>query len=338
MKGSAQVVVEYGSQRETLDLLVVKGNGPSLMGRDWLLKIRLNWHELMALTTCESPALEAMLAKHAKLFTKELGTIQGINASLLIHEHAKPYFSSPRPFPYAIREKVEKELSRLEKQGIIEQVRFSNWAAPLVPVLKKYGSIRVCGDYKRTINKAAIVDSYPIPRMEDLFASLAGGIVFSKLDLAHACQQLELDDASKGLAVVNTHKGLFRYNRLPFGVSAAAAVFQRTMESLLRDIPSVCVYLDDILVAEKSEEDHIKNLDTVLTRLEDAGARLKREKCEFLLPEITYLRHKISAKGLQPTDDKVKAVTSFPTPRDVSQLKAFLGKVNYYAKFLPNLS
>ena len=119
VKGSAQVLVEYGSQRETLDLLVVKGNGPSLMGRDWLLKIRLNWHELMALTTSESPALEAMLAKHAKLFMKELGTIQGINASLFIHEHAKPYFSSPRTVPYAIREKVEKELSRLEKQGII---------------------------------------------------------------------------------------------------------------------------------------------------------------------------------------------------------------------------
>ena len=100
----------------------------------------------------------------------------------------------------------------------------------------------------------------------------------------------------------------------------------------------MCVYLDDILVAGTSEEDHIKNLDTVLTRLEDAGARLKREKCEFLLPEITYLGHKISAEGLQPTDDKVKAVTSFPTPRDVAQLKAFLGKVNYYAKFLPNLS
>ena len=186
--------------------------------------------------------------------------------------------------------------------------------------------------------QSRIVESYPIPCIEDLFASLAGGIVFSKLDLSHAYQQLELDDASKGLAVVNTHKGLFRYNRLPFGVPAAPAIFQRTIESLLQDIPSVCVYLDDILGAGTSEEDHIKNLDTVMTRHEDAGARLKRESCEFLLPEITYLGHKISAKGLQPTDDKVEAVTSFPTPRDVSQLKAFLGKVNYYARNFSRIS
>ena len=108
VKGCVHVVVEYGSQRETLNLLVVKGNGPSLMGCNWFLKIRLNWHELMALTTSKSPALEAILAKHAKVFTKELGTIEGINASLLIHEHRKPYFSSLQPVMYAIQENIEK--------------------------------------------------------------------------------------------------------------------------------------------------------------------------------------------------------------------------------------
>ena len=285
-----------------------------------------------------SPVLDAMLQQREKLFSEELGTIQGIQASLLVRDDAKPHFSPPRPVLYAFREKIDKELARLEKQGIIEPVRFARWAAPVVPVLKKDGSIRVCGDYTRTVNKAAIVDSYPIPRIEDLFASLAGGTVFSKLDLAHAYQQLVLDDPSKDLVVVNTHKGLYRYNRLPFGVAAAPAIFQRTMESVLRGLPNVCVYLDDILVSGSSEESHIQNLEAVLTRLEESGIRLKRNKCEFLLPEVEYLGHKISTQGLEPTDQNVEAVTLFPTPNDVSQLQAFLGKINYYAKFLPNLS
>ena len=215
--------------------------------------------------------IDAMLQQQEKLFSEELGTIQGIQASLLVRDDAKPHFSPPRPVPYAFREKIDKELARLEKQGIIEPVRFARWATPVVPVLKKDGSIRVCGDYTRTVNKAAIVDSYPIPRIEDLFVSLAGGTVFSKLDLAHAYQQLVLDDPSKDLVVVNTHKGLYRYNRLPFGVAAAPAIFQRTMESVLRGLPNVCVYLDDILVSGSSEESHIQNLEAVLTRLEEAG-------------------------------------------------------------------
>ena len=180
------------------------------------------------------------------------------------------------------------------------------------------GNIRICGDYKRTVNKAAIVDSYPIPRIEDLFASLAGGTVFSKLDLAH---QLLLDDSSKELVVLNTHNALYRYNRLPFGVAAAPAKFQRTMESILRGLPNVCVYLD---VSGTDEEAHIQSLEAVLKRLEEAGVRLKREKCEFRLSQVDYLGHKISAHGLQPTEAKVRAITAAPAPKDVSQLKAYL--------------
>ena len=105
---------------------------------------------------------------------------------------------------------------------------------------------------------------FPLPRIDDLFASLAGGKAFSKLDLAHAYQQLELDDESKKFVVINTHKGLFRYNSLPFGVSAAPAIFQRTIEGILQGIFSVCVYLDDILVTGKTEEKHLLMLDKFL--------------------------------------------------------------------------
>ena len=130
--------------------------------------------------------------------------------------------------------------------------------------------------------------------------------------------------------MINTTKGLFRYNRLPFGVSSAPATFQRTMESLLQNIDNVCVYLDDILVTGSSEENHLKNLDLVLTRLKTAGVKLKQEKCAFLLPEVEYLGHKISKHGLKPNSEKIRAIKEAPVPENLSQLKSFLGLVNYY--------
>ena len=151
--------------------------------------------------------------------------------------------------PYAMRAMVEEELDRVVQLKILEPVQFADWAAPIVPVLKSdKKSLRICGDFKMTVNSASKLDAYPIPKIEDLFARLSGGICFSKLDLSQAYQQLELEEDSKQFVVVNTHKGLFRYNRLPFGISSAPGIFQRTMESLLQDIPSVIVYIDDILI------------------------------------------------------------------------------------------
>ena len=228
-------------------------------------------------------------------------------------------------------------MERLLKDGVIEQVQFSEWAAPVVLVLKKDNSVRLCGDYKVTINQVAKTDTYPLPRIDDLFASLAGGTCFSKLDLAHAYHQIPLDEASKKYATINTHKGLYRYNRLPFGISSAPSIFQRTIENILQDTAGVAVYIDDILITGKDDAEHLQNLDKVLSKLEEAGVRLKKDKCFFQLPSVEYLGHKVSAAGLQPTDAKVKAIKEAPAPMNVSQLKSFLGLVNYYGKFLPNL-
>ena len=158
-----------------------------------------------------------------------------------------------------------------------------------MPVVKRDGSIRVCGDYKLTVNQVAQADTYPLPLIQDIFAPLANGKTFTKLDLAHAYQQLLLDSESRPYTTINTNRGLFRYTRLPFGVSAATAIFQRTMESLLTGLSHVCIYLDDILVTGASEAAHLHNLAAVLERLEASGARLKREKCSFMIPAVEYL-------------------------------------------------
>ena len=188
-----------------------------------------------------------------------------------------------------------------------------------------------------------------------MFTALTGGRAFSKLDLSQAYQQLVLCDESKPYTTINTHRGLYTYNCLPFSISAAPAIFQRTLETLLHSIPNVCVYLDDILVTGKTTKEHLDNLTEVLTRLETAGMRLKQQKCQFLMSEVEYLGHRITPDGLQPTLTKVnaiteapapmkptltkvKATTEAPAPTNVSELKAFLGLVNYYGKFLNNLA
>ena len=220
---------------------------------------------------------------------------------------------------------MEAELERLQSQGIIEPVQFSDWAAPIVPVPKSDGNIRICGDYKVTINRAAKLDKYPIPRINDLFASLAGGKTFSKLDLSHAYQQIQLDEESRQYVTINTHRGLFRYNRLPFGVSSAPSIFQRVMETLLQGIPGVCVYLDDILITGHTEAEHLENLTEVLRRLAKGGMRLKKNKCAFMLDSVDYLGHTISADGLRTSEAKIKGIVNAPTPQNVSELRSFLG-------------
>ena len=272
------------------------------------------------------------------MFREELGTIRGTTAKIQIDPEVRPRFHKPRPVPFSLRTKVEEELERLEKEGIIQPKQFSEWAAPIVPILKEDGSVRICGDYKVTANRAVKVDPYPLPRIEDLFTAMPGGVTFTKLDLSHVYLQLELDETSREYLAINTHKGLFEYTRLPFGVSSAPSIFQRTMDNLLQGLEHVATYIDDTIITGKTEEEHLRNLDEVLRRLEEAGMRLKKKKCVFMGPEVEYLRHRINKEGLQPTEEKVRAITGAPQPTQVSELRAFLGLINYYGKFMPDLS
>ena len=191
-------------------------------------------------------------------------------------------------------------------------------------MLKPSGDIRLCGDYKVTINRATKVDTYPIPRVEELFNKLTGGKIYSKLDLSNAYQQLTLDEDSQKLTTVNTPKGLYKYTRLPYGVSSAPGIFQRTLETLLQGIRKTAVYLDDMLVAGATPVEHQNNLRQVLKKLQDSGLRLKKNKCMFFEKSVTYLGHLIDGQGIHPSSTKVQGILEAPTPKNVSELRSYL--------------
>ena len=205
-----------------------------------------------------------------------------------------------------------------------------------MPVLKPNGQVRLCGDYKCTVNQAINREIYPMPTVEEMFSKLAGSALFCKIDLSQAFQQLILDDSSQELVTVNTSKGLFRVTRLVYGISSSPAIFQREMDNLLSGIPGVVYFIDDVLISASTTEQLKERLHETLARLARAGLRAQREKCVFGQTEVTYLGYRIDKDGLHPTDDKVSAIVSAPEPTNVTQLRQFIGLIMYYARFIEN--
>ena len=233
--------------------MVVDGDGPTLLGRDWLKHIKLDWKTIGSIS--REALISALLDKYEDVFAPGLGTIRPFKASLSTTPDARPKFQKARPVPYSQRAEMEAELERLESQGVLEKVRYSEWATPVVVVPKKDGRTRLCGGYKVTVNPVLEVDQYPLPKPEDLFASLSGGAGFSKLDLTHAYNQKELDKQSQTLVTLNTHRGLYHYRRLPFGIASAPALFQKTMDVILQGMNHVICYIDDILITGANLEE-----------------------------------------------------------------------------------
>jgi len=220
--GVIHVKVEYGEYRGTHPLYVVHGKGPTLLGRDWLQTIRLDWKSLGVANIQEQPlSLESLLQKHEEVFHSSVGTMHQFQAKLVVKPEAKPRFHRPRSVPYAMKDAIERELDRLEAEGVVERVSHSDWAAPIVAVPKSDGTVRLCGDYKVTVNPVLDINQYPLPCPEDLMTSLTGGKCFTKLDLSSAYQQMPLEEESKKFVTVNTHRRLYWFTRLPFGIASA---------------------------------------------------------------------------------------------------------------------
>ncbi|GFQ97792.1 transposon Tf2-6 polyprotein [Trichonephila clavata] len=220
-----------------------------------------DWPAIKAIRAKTEQNLNNLLKEYKDIFDDKLGEISNYEAKLKLRPGVKPILCRVRTVPFALKGRVENEIDRLKREGIIEKVESSEWATPIVPVVKTDGSIRLCADYSVTLNPNLIVPQHPLPRLEEIFASLNGGKQFTKLDFKHAYLQMKVHPESQKLMTINTHKGLY--------------------------------------------------------------------VCKRLI---------IDSKGLHKTNEKISAVVSAPVPKNVHEVKSFLGLVNFYGKFCENLA
>lgn len=343
VSGEMQCDIVYKGKQYSLPILVANYDAkPTLLGKNWLRHIKFEWGEIFCIPKGDPRSadsqLNELLSKHSELFTESYKGMTGLEAHITMRGDAKPVFVKARRVPYALKEQVEKELDKLEKHGVIKKVDRSLWASPIVVVPKADNTVRICGDYKSTINQSVEDEQYVLPTTQDLYAALVGSKVFSKLDLSHAYAQLNVDKESQEYLTITTHKGLYSYQKLPYGVKSSPKIFQAKMDQILQGIEKCVCKQDDILIGGNDWQENLKILADVLDRLHQYNLHLKLAKCEFLKPEVVYLGLRISAEGLQPVEEKISAVKRAPAPKNVSELRSFLGMVQYYHSFLPGLA
>ena len=238
-----------------------------MLGRNFLRAFNFNllqYSENINLVDSSNSIGIAFFEKYKEVFDGTLGTFNLGRVKLECLSNAKPIYCKPRPVPLAWKRQIEKQLNDLVRQKVLTPIDNSEWGTALVLILKPNGQLRIFGDYKTTVNKFLVDINYPLPRIEELFAELQGGQLFTKLDMSNAYKQLSLDENSQKLCAWSTHIGTFLVNRLPFGVKPASAIFQRIMENLFRNIQGVVVYMDDIVVTGITWEKRRENLHLVL--------------------------------------------------------------------------
>ena len=235
-----------------------------------------------------------------------------------------------------MRGKVEKELDELLKLDIIEKVEGepTPWVSPIVTPPKKDGKeIRLCVDM-REANQAVKRERHTMPTIEELILDMNGAKVFSKLDLRSGYHQLELHPESRYITTFSTHRGIYRYKRLNFGISSASEIFHETIRQVIQDITGARNISDDIVVYAENREKHDAALRKVLERLQESGLTLNAKKCIFRTNRISFFGVVFSENGISPDPAKVKAVHDFDHPQNVKDLRSFLGLTNYCARFI----
>ena len=307
----------------------------------------LQTSQLLKLVTIEENNMERVLAmsgsptsavdKFADIFEDKLGTLPG-EIHLKVKPDTSPVMMPNRRTPISIRPRLKAKLDEMEASGIIATVTEpSPWVSQLVVAYKKSGDLRVCVDPKE-LNKALVRERFTIPVLEDQLHELGCSKLFSKADLSSAYWHIMLDEESSYLTTFQTCYGRYRWVRLPFGLNVSAEIFQRKLLEALRGLPRVICIADDVIIHGRDKEEHSENLRQFFQRCRDIGIKLSQEKLELAKREVTFMGHRVTSRGLQSDPEKVRAIGGMAEPKDVTELRRFLGSVNYLGKFIPHLS
>ena len=266
------------------------------------------------------------------------GLLKDFELQLHIDPDITPIQQPLRRIPFHTRRKVETELERLLNLDIIEPVSGpTSWLNPVVPVPKADGSIRLCLDMRKA-NTAIRRERHVIPKMEEIVQDLHGAKYFTKIDLREGYHQLKLHQNSRDITTFATHKGVFRYKRLIYGVNSAFESFQKQVEQVLADCPGARNISDDILIWGRTLEELIERLRTVLMKFQALGLKINLKKCKFATQSLTFAGHRISADGISVDNTKIIAIQAVSRPTNLSELRSFLGMITYSHQYIQNYS
>ena len=241
---------------------------------------------------------------------------------------------SQKPYPIAMKhyEWVKDEIEKLLATKVI-CTSHSSWSAPIIVVQKGDRGKHLVIDY-RVLNKVTRKFTWPMPKVEDIFSKLNGATYFTTLDLCTGYHHIPLDKSSIPKTAFNSPFSKYEYVKVPFRLAQAPAYFQELMTGILKDFPFAIAYLDDIIIFSKTPQEHISCIHMVFKKLKSANLSMKKSKCSFFSKEIQYLGHILSATGIQPLPSKTHAIQSMNPPTTPKQVRAFLGLVGYYRKFI----
>lgn len=332
-KGKAILKCDYKGNECHLEFQVVERDSPAILGRDACSRLGL----VKRVYKLERNDNTDILSEYQDLFTG-LGCVPGKH-HIEVDPNVAPVIHAPRRVPVALKDKIKTELKRMEDKGVIvKQTEPTDWVNSMVTVVKpNKQKIRICID-PQDLNKAIRREHYPLRTIEEVVAEMPNARIFSVVDANHGFWQVQLDEESSKLCTFNTPFGRYRFLRLPFGVSSAPEVFQKCIAQRLEGLEGVVNVVDDILVWGEDEEQHDRRLRQLLDRIRSINLKLNKEKCKFRTTEVTYVGHVLTADGLKPDQEKVRAVQNMPEPEDKAGLMRFLGMLQYLAKFVPNLS
>jgi len=293
-----------------------------------ILKIEIN-----------SVSKENLLKEFEGIFVG-VGKLRDFQAKLHVDESVQPIVQKVRPSPFGLREKIEQKLEELVSHDIIEPVEGPTpGVSPVVVVPKPSGDIRLCVDMRRSrANQAIVRERHPIPTVDDFLYQLNGSTVFSKLDLRWGFHRIELEEQSRNITIFITHKGLFRYKRLMFGISSAPELCQHTIQQVLEGWEGAYNIHDDIIIPGRTVKEHDVRLRKTFERIQEKGLTLNRDNCAFSMSKLTFMGYLLSNQGIGPTESRVEAVIDAREPQNAEEVRSFLGLVNFRARFIPNLA
>ncbi len=263
----------------------------------------------------------------------DFGRTDKVTHRIRLHDET-PFKQRARPIHAQDFDAVRKHLQELLDTGVIRDSE-SSFSSPIVVVRKKNGDIRLCVDYRK-LNLQTIKDAYALPNLEDTFSALTGSCWFSVLDLKSGYYQIEVEESDKNKTAFVCPLGFWEFNRMPQGVTNAPSTFQRLMERCMSDmhLKEVVVFLDDLIVFSDTLEEHERRLLRVLCRLREYGLKLSPEKCKFFQTSVKYLGHIVSSSGVETDPEKVAALKTWPVPKNLKELRSFLGFSGYYRRFI----